>query len=367
MSEERFMRMALRLAAKGWTSPNPRVGAVVVRDGEVLATGYHRAVGRPHAEVEALSQLDYQAPGATLYVNLEPCAHFGRTPPCTDTILRSGIREVVAGMVDPNPRVAGRGLERLRAGGVSVRVGLLEQACQDLNRGFVRLITSGLPYVTLKLAATADGRTATRTGASRWITSPEARRVVHRLRAQSDAILVGVGTVLEDDPSLTVRRGDRLLSRQVLRVILDSRLRAPLEARVFHDGQAPTLVMTTPACAPDKREVLEGKGVEVLTVPADEQGHVDLREALRLLAARGIVYVLAEPGAELAWALSRAGLADRFWFFYAPKLFAGANAPGMMGGEGVGEVAEAVRLRWSRVRRIGPDMLLEAFPGEGRE
>jgi len=369
MIDARWMQLALQLAARGRTSPNPRVGAVVVREGELLATGYHRAVGQPHAEVQALSLLDFHAPGATLYVNLEPCAHFGRTPPCVDAILRSGIRKVKAGMMDPNPLVKGRGFQALRDAGVEVEEGILLAECQKLNEGFTKAITTGLPWVTLKLAATADGRTATRTGESRWITSPEARRQVHRLRSASDAVLVGIGTVLKDDPELTARFPGRARAAQPLRVVLDSRLRVPLEARVL-EPDARTLLLTTSHAAPEKIDALRQRGVDVEIVP-EVEGRIDLREALRVLTRRGIVYVLAEPGAELAASLVTEGVVDRYWFFFAPKLFAGLEAPGMLAGPGITRIDDAVALRWGQVRRVGPDLLVEAFPvdpgGSGEE
>ena len=362
MSDEGFMKQALKLARRGRPSPNPRVGAVIVKDGRVLATGYHRAAGKPHAEAEALAQLGFRAPGATLYVTLEPCVHYGRTPPCSETIVSSGIAEVVAGMVDPNPQVRGRGLTRLREAGIHVRVGILEAQCRELNRGFIKVMTTGLPYLTVKTAATADGKLATVSGASRWITSEPARRAGHRLRAESDAIIVGAGTVLADDPSLTARKGDHLQRRQPLRVVLDSTLRAPLEASVFTDQAAPTVVYTTGAAAARKRRMLEARGVEVEEVPGDGTGRVSIPAALRSLARRGVLYAMAEPGSTLAWSLARSGLVDRYWFFLAPKLFGGASAPSVVGGEGVRRVDDAVHLRWVRVRRVGPDILVEAVP-----
>ncbi len=367
MNDEHFMRMALRLARKGRPSPNPRVGAVLVRDGSVLATGYHRAAGKPHAEVDALARVGGRAPGATLYVTLEPCVHHGRTPPCAEAIVASGVARVVAGMVDPNPRVHGRGLAMLRRAGIDVQVGVLEAACQELNRGFVKMMEQGLPHVTLKLAATADGKIATRSGEARWITSEEARRLSHRLRAESDAVLVGAGTVVADDPRLTARRGDRPLRRQPLRVVLDSVLRSPLEARIFNDSEAATLVITTDRALETDRQALQDRGVEVAIVAADATGRVSLREALTFLARRGILYVVVEAGGTLAWSLVRAGLVDRYWFFHAPKLFGGASAPGMMGGDGVLHPEDAVRLRWTRVRRVGEDLLIEAEPCRGAE
>lgn len=358
MSDARYMRQALRLAARGDTSPNPRVGSVVVKDGQVLATGFHARAGQPHAEVEALKKLNFSAPGATLYVNLEPCSHFGRTPPCTDAILRAGVTRVVAGMVDPNPLVSGRGFELLRSAGVEVVTGVLEAECQALNRGFVKAITTHKPYVTLKLAATADGKTATRTGASRWITSPDSRALVHQWRAHSDAVLVGVGTVLKDDPQLTARLERPVKRRPPLRVVLDTHLRAPAHAKVF-SPDAPTLVICGENAPFEAEAALLAVGVQVARVP-ELDGHLELAKALELLYQRGVVYVFAEPGATLAAALMHAHLVDRCCFFYAPHLFGGQNAPGMLGGTGVEKVSDAVNLRFDQIRRVGPDLLVEA-------
>lgn len=372
--DERWMRRALALAAKGDTSPNPRVGCVIVHDGRLLSSGYHHRVGQAHAEVEALTPLNFSAPGATLYVTLEPCAHHGRTPPCTETILRSGIRRVVAAMVDPNPLVQGRGLELLRQAGLEVVVGVLEAKAQALNRGFIKAMLRRLPHVTLKLAATADGKTATRTGASRWITGPDARALVHRWRGESDGVLVGIGTVLKDDPQLTVRLSRPLPNarerRPPVRVVLDSQLRCPLNARIL-EPDAPTLLVCGEHVPVERQQLFRARGIEVLTVPCQATAageRLDLVAAMTALLQRGLVYLFAEPGATLGAALLQAGLVDRCLFFYAPQLFGGVSAPGMLGGEGVAEVAESIRLQFERFRRVGADLLVEAvpLPTEGR-
>lgn len=360
MTDEQWMARTLALAARGNTSPNPRVGCLVVRDGQVLSSGYHHRAGGAHAEVEALAPLQFRAPGATLYVNMEPCAHFGRTPPCVDAVLRSGVTRVVTAMVDPNPLVHGRGIERLREAGIDVVVGVKEAQARELNRGFIKAVTEQLPYVTLKLAATADGKTATRTGASRWITGPEARKKVHQWRAASDGVLVGIGTVLLDDPQLTVRLDRPSRRPPPVRIVLDSHLRCPLTARIL-DGEAPTLLVCGEQVPPERRAAFRARGAEVLAVPMDGPS-LELRAALRALLQRGFVYLLAEPGATLGAALLQAGLVDRCAFFYAPRVFGGAAAPGMLGGEGVAEVSQAVQLQFESVRRVGRDLLVEAVP-----
>jgi len=331
-----------------------------LRVGEMISAGYHHAAGQPHAEVEALSQLDFRAQDTTLYVDLEPCSHHGRTSPCTDVIIQSGVRAVVAGMMDPNPLVQGRGFERLREAGIQVRVGLLEKECQELNRGFSRSITSGFPYVTLKLAATGDGKTATRSGKSKWITSEAARKVVHQLRRESDGVMVGVGTILKDNPLLTVRLSERQ-TVQPWRIILDSELRSPLESNVF-DREAQALVFTSERAPAKNRRLLESRGVYVEVLKGE--GRLDLAEVMGRIYARGLVYILAEPGAELAASLAAADLVDRYLFFYAPKLFGGADAPGMLGGRGVEEITQARALSWGRIQRIGPDLMVEAYPAD---
>lgn len=359
-----FMQQALQLARQGDTSPNPRVGCVVVREGRVLSTGFHARAGQPHAEVEALRPLDFRAEGATLYVNLEPCSHFGRTPPCVDAILRSGVSRVVAAMMDPNPLVQGQGFSILRQAGIDVVEGVLEADARALNRGFVKAITTGLPWVTLKLAATLDGRTATRTGVSQWITSPQARGRVQQLRHEHDAVLVGVGTVLADDPLLTCRsqpQPDWLggsARRRPVRVILDSSLRTPLDRKVL--GQdAPTWILCGPQASAEKQATLEALGVRVFHVPTSG-GRIGLEDALKLLARQGLTYVLAEPGATLAGALVEQGLVDQLTLFLAPKLFGGIDARPLLGGLGVALPSEAHRLSIEAVSSVGPDLLVEA-------
>jgi diaminohydroxyphosphoribosylaminopyrimidine deaminase/5-amino-6-(5-phosphoribosylamino)uracil reductase len=355
--DERYLRECLRLAARGRgrTSPNPLVGSVVVKDGLVLATGYHRRAGLAHAEVDALGKLGGRAPGATLYVNLEPCNHHGRTAPCTDMLLESGLSRVVVGMIDPNPLVNGKGVERLRAAGIEVQTGVLEAECRRLNEGFVSVMERGRPFVTVKLAATADGRIATRTGESSWVSGEPARAWVHRLRGVSDAVVVGAETARRDNPRLTARQAH---GRDPLRVVVDSRARLSPRARMLQEGDSPVVVATT-AAAPEKRvRALERAGAEVWRL-RPRGGRVDLGALLRALAARGVLTVLCEGGATLAGALVEAGLADKLCLFYAPKIL-GGGVP-ILSGKGVARLAQAWRLTDVRWRPVGEDLLLEGY------
>lgn len=356
-ADRRFMRLALRLGRRGLgrTSPNPPVGAVVVRDGRVVGKGYHRVAGAPHAEVEALRQAGPRARGATLYVTLEPCNHHGRTPPCTEAVLAAGIRRVVLGVLDPNPHVSGGGARRLAEAGVEVVAGVEADACAELIEGFAKRSTTGLPFVTLKLAASADGRIATADGESRWITSEQSRRLVHRLRDYNDAVVVGAGTVATDDPRLTCRlRG----GRDPLRVIIDGALRVPPNAQVVQPEMASgTVVFTARRNARRARE-LRRRGVRVVELPA-QGGRLSLARVLEMLAAEGISSVLCEGGATLAAGLLREGLVDRALFFYAPKLLGGDGVP-MIGALGVRRMVEALPLGRLRLRRVGPDWMVRA-------
>lgn len=353
------MDRALGLAARGLglTAPNPAVGAVLVRDGTAVGEGWHERAGGPHAEVVALRAAGDRARGATLYVTLEPCAHHGRTPPCAEALVAAGVAEVVAACRDPDPRVNGRGLARLGAAGVRVRVGVREAEARALNRAFFCAATRGRPLVTLKAAMSLDGKIAAADGDSRWITGEAARAEAHRLRFLADAILVGVETVLRDDPALTVRRSD-LPPKEPLRVVADSRLRTPPEARLIGAGNPARAVLACVAPAPpDRAAALRARGVEVLELP-EAGGRVDLTALLRALHARGVLAVLAEGGAELGAALLGAGLVDRVAFFVAPRLLGGRAAPGPLGGPGRA-LKDAVSLSGLTYRQIGEDILIE--------
>ena len=360
--DEGYMRLALKLARKGLgtTSPNPMVGAVVVKGKTIVGRGYHHRAGEPHAEILALRQAGTQARGAKLYLNLEPCDHFGRTPPCTRAILEAGIRYVIAGMKDPNPLVSGGGIRRLRRAGVRVDVGVLEKECRELNAPFCKYITRKRPFVTLKAAASLDGKVATRSGDSRWISGEISRNYVHRLRQAMDAVMVGIGTVLKDDPLLTVRlpRGEK--SRQPLRVIVDSRLRIPLHSQLVRTaGQYPTLVATTQAASLSRKRQLAAANVEVAMIARDARGHVSLRGLMKELACRGVVSLLLEGGSTLNASALKEGVVDRLLFFLAPKIIGGQRAPGVIGGDGTLRIKDAEPVEILKVGRIGPDILIE--------
>src|SRR5712692_6122076 len=357
------MAQALALAWRGTgqTSPNPPVGAVVVHQGKVLGTGYHRRAGGPHAEVVALRQAGRRARGATLYVTLEPCCHLNkRTPPCVPLIIASGIKRVVAATRDPNPQVRGRGLAALRRAKLQVNVGVGAEEAERLIEPYRRLITTGQPFVTLKVAATLDGKIATAKGEARWITSPSARGMVHLLRARSDAILVGIGTVLADDPSLTVRTGPPR-GRAPLRVVLDPSLRMPMTAKVLTDGQAPTLIVTTSAGSPTKRATLEKKGALVVVLPARD-GRISWRGLLKELGRRGIASLLIEGGSEVNASALRERVVDRVLFFLAPKILGGQDAISAVGGESPKNLREALPLKLTSVTQVGHDILVEGRP-----
>ena len=358
------MREALQLArlGAGTASPNPMVGAVVVSGDRIVGRGYHVRPGSSHAEVLALEEAGTAARGATLYVTLEPCAHWGRTPPCTDAILRGGIHRVVVAMEDPDPQVRGRGLRRLTEAGIEVHVGVAADAARRLNEAYVKHRTTGLPFVTAKWAMSLDGRIATRTGDSRWISGPASRALAHELRAVSDAILVGIGTVLADDPQLTARDlpQGRPVPRQPARVILDSHLRIPLGARVLARDGAPVLVATTGRARPDARRALEQAGADVI-VADGPGGRVDLLSVLAELGRRGVTGLLVEGGAAVHGACFDAGLVDKVVVFVAPVIL-GGPAPTPVGGAGVERLVQAWRLTSVAVRQVEHDLVVEGYP-----
>ncbi len=356
---DQYMRRAIALArrATGLTSPNPLVGAVIVRDGRIIAEGWHRGPGLPHAEIDALDNATEPVDGAAMYVTLEPCSHQGRTPPCAPAVAASGIATLVAGMTDPNPLVAGRGLRILRERGVTVIENILESECRALNAPFVKTITTGLPLVTIKAAMSLDGKTATRTLDSRWISSPESRALVHRIRGEVDAILTGSRTVIADDPQFTSRTDPKI--KDPLRVVLDSRLSMPAVCNftsLADDGKS--AIITTPAAPSERIAQFRAAGCSVLTVPASDDGRVDLREALKAIAALGVCSIMVESGGELAYSLISAGLADRFMFFVAPIIIGGREARTPAGGAGAALVADAFRASSVETRAIGPDILI---------
>lgn len=353
----RLMARALQLAELGlWTtSPNPRVGCVLLRDGEIVGEGWHEKAGEPHAEVHALKVAGERARGATAYVTLEPCSHYGRTPPCAEALIAAGVSRVVAAMTDPNPLVAGKGLSMLQAAGIDAASGVLENEARELNIGFVSRMTRGRPWLRLKAAASLDGKTALNNGVSQWITGPAARRDGHRWRARACAILTGFGTVRDDDPSLTVREVET--TRQPLRVIVDSRLETPPAAKILHGGK---VLIAAAVDNPEKAEILRSTGAEIVFLP-NSQGKVDLPGLMHELGRRGINEIHAEAGCKLNGSLLRAGLVDEFLFYFAPCLI-GDDANGLFGLPALTTLAGKQTLQVRDVRQIGPDIRLIARP-----
>jgi diaminohydroxyphosphoribosylaminopyrimidine deaminase / 5-amino-6-(5-phosphoribosylamino)uracil reductase len=361
-SEIDFMKLALRLAARGagWVSPNPMVGAVVVKNGHVVGRGYHRRAGLPHAEVEALLNAGEAARGADLYVTLEPCNHQGRTPPCTQAILAAGIRRVIIASHDPNPEVTGGGAAFLAAQGIDITTGILDAEARRLNEAWFHWVKTGQPWVVAKAACSLDGKIATASGESQWLTGETARSFGHRLRHRMDAILVGIGTVLADDPQLTARL-PRKEGRDPIRIVLDSRLRLPPHARLVRlKSPAPTWVATTGQPPPDSVRALEEHGVQVIVLPSDA-GKVSLPALLQLLGKRQVQSVLVEGGAETLGNFFDQRLVHQFHFFYAPKILGGIKAPGMVGGQGVAHLGEAHIAKNLSIRRLGGDLLISGY------
>jgi len=358
-TDEKFMRRALTLARKGEgsVSPNPLVGAVIVREGRIIGEGWHRCCGENHAEINAIRDATETVAGATFYITLEPCSHHGRTPPCAEALIACRPGRVVVGAVDPNPLVSGRGIEALRQSGIETEVGLLEEACRESNRIFFKYIRTGLPYVTLKFAQTLDGRIATASGHSRWISSPPSLRFAHRLRAVHDAILVGADTVRMDNPELTCRL---VRGRNPLRIVVDSGLRLPPDANIFSDGKRTVAVATRHAPA-ESRRLLEKKGVEVLEIGEDPAGRVDLHQLLTVLGKRDISSLLVEGGATVATSFLKENLADRLIVILAPKIIGeGINAIGDLG---IRRMDDALGFSFQQVTRRGSDLILDARIG----
>lgn len=361
---EKFMKAALGFAGKGLgkTSPNPAVGAVIARRGQVVAAGFHRKAGGAHAEVEALNQLRGTARrGDTLYVTLEPCNHFGRTPPCTQAILEKGIRKVVVGMRDPNPHVTGGGCDYLSGQGVEVVTGVLEAECRRLNEWFVTYVTKGRPFVIAKTALTLDGWTATSTGHSRWVTNERSREWVHRLRHQVDGILVGVGTVMADDPLLNTRL-KKGRGKDPVRIIVDTHLRIPVNARVLsHPHGSETLIAVSEDVPSRRIERLKTKGISFLVCPKKE-GRIDLIALMDRLGKRSITSVLLEGGATLMGAMIREKLVDKFCIFKAPKILGGSDGRPMALGQGPSKMDQSIPLKDIRIKRFGDDLLITGYP-----
>ena len=365
--DERYMGEALALAAqaRGRTSPNPMVGGVVVKDDLIIGRGYHARAGLHHGEVVALEDAGARAQGATLYVTLEPCCHYGkRTPPCTKAIIAAGVRRVVAAMRDPNPLVSGQGLEELRHAGIEVTVGVLEEDAARLNEVYVKFVTTKRPFVLLKVAASLDGKIATVTGESRWITNERSRLLVHQLRDQMDAVMVGINTVLRDDPLLTTRLPEGE-GKDPIRIVVDSSLRIPLDAKLLTSSiMACAMIATTAEAPAEKRIQLEARGAKVLVVEGAGP-RVSLRGLMDLLGSLEITSLLLEGGGELHDAALRAGIVDKVLFFLAPKLIGGRVAPTAIGGEGCAWLREAVILERVKVQMLDDDLCVEGYVKRG--
>ena len=361
--DEGFMKQTLRLAKKGLgsTSPNPLVGALVVKDGKIIGSGYHKKAGAPHAEIEALSKAGKKAKGATLYVNLEPCNHYGRTPPCTKALLKSSVKKVVVGMVDPNPHVAGGGCEFLSSHGVKVKCNVLEEECKRLNEVYIKYITKDKPFVILKGALTLDGWIATQTGNSKWITGEKSRKFVHSLRKRVDAILVGVETVIVDNPFLTPYLIGRSTS-DPFRIIVDTNLRIPLHSRVFDSPKSGlTIIAVGSNVESEKRKKIEDLGARVVKCQI-KNGRIDIADLLDEIAKMSISSVLVEGGATLFGSVIREGLVDKYYMFLAPKILGGDNGVPFARGPGCDSIENCALLKDLMVRRFDDDIMIEAYP-----
>jgi len=363
MERTEYMQRALELAVKGkgFTNPNPLVGCVLVKEGRIIGEGYHEYYGGAHAEVNALNRALEDVRGAELYVNLEPCSHYGKTPPCALKIIEKGIRKVYVAMEDPNPKVAGRGIALLREAGIEVELGLLQKEARHLNEIFCKYITTAQPFVTLKTALSLDGKIGLRGRKRVQLTGREANLEAHRLRHNHSAIMVGIGTVLEDDPLLTARIEGEKLSQPV-RVIVDSRLRIPLEARVLEDiSNSPVVIACTENSPPAKRTLLQERGIELLLLP-EKEGSVDLKALLTRLGAMGIDSVLLEGGGRLNFGALSAGIVDKLIFFITPLLLGGETAPTPLDGNGFRTIEKIVELKEMSVENRGRDLMITAYP-----
>lgn len=359
MNDTDFMKLALQLAAstKGQTSPNPIVGSVVVRDGEVVGMGAHLKAGTEHAEVHALKMAGAKAKGATIYVTLEPCSHHGKTPPCADLIIEKGLKRVVIATLDPNPLVAGKGVEKLQKANIEVEVGILEAEALEINKVFFHYIATKMPFVTVKTATSLDGKTATVTGESQWITGGAAREDVHQLRHEHDAILVGVGTVLADNPSLTTRI--KTGGKNPIRIILDHQLRTPLTAKIVTDQEAETWIITSNKAPEDKQKQLSNLGVKVINVAQD---NIDINDLLRILGEKEITSLFVEGGSTVNDSFLQARCINELVSYLAPKLIGGQVAPTSFSGTGFSSLKDAMQLQIKTVTKIGADLKIVSIP-----
>ncbi|MFC1675354.1 bifunctional diaminohydroxyphosphoribosylaminopyrimidine deaminase/5-amino-6-(5-phosphoribosylamino)uracil reductase RibD, partial [Candidatus Omnitrophota bacterium] len=356
---EYFMELALKLALKGRgkTSPNPMVGALIVKNGKIVGRGFHEKAGLPHAEIVALHQAGKKSQGATMYVTLEPCTHFGKTPPCAEWIAKSGVRQVIIGMIDPNPLNNGRGVRLLKRKGLKVKTGFLENRLKEQNMPFIKYITKGLPYVTVKVGQSLDGKIATRTGDSKWITSYDSRARAHRLRSDYDAIMVGVNTVLRDNPRLDAW----FLRKDLVKVIVDSQLSMPHKANIFSQ-KSKVIIVTMPVPAgqeTENRKMIEERA-QVLEVK-QKAGQINLRSMMKKLAQQEITNIIVEGGGTLIGSLFDEGLVDRVLFFISPKIIGGKEAISSVMGQGISRIDKAIKLKDIRLKRVGEDFLVEGY------
>ncbi len=360
MSNKTFMQKALALAAKGKgrTSPNPMVGAVIVKSNKIIAADYHRKAGTPHAEILALKKAGSKARGAALYINLEPCCHTEKkTPPCTKLIIKSGVKKVIAAMLDPNPKVSGKGVKELQNAGIETEVGIMKAEAGKLNETFVKFITKKEPFVILKIAQSIDGKIATSKGESRWITGEEARGYVHKLRNEVDAVLVGIGTVRKDNPSLDCRiKG----GRNPYRIIVDSNLQIPLNAKVLKHNDSKTIIAAGKTVNKKKMDCLKSKGVNILFVKANA-GKIDLKELIKELGKLDIMSVMIEGGSSINASALSSGVVDKIMFFVAAKIIGGTDAVSSVGGKSPSLLKNAVRIKNLQIKKIGEDFLFEGY------
>ena len=366
MNDEYFMKLALGFAKKGegFTSPNPMVGAIIVKDGNVVGKGYHHAAGKAHAEVNAINDAGVLAQGATLYVTLEPCNHTGRTPPCTEKILASGIRRVVVAMHDPNPGVKGGGIDYLKHRGIDIKTGVCEERAKRLNEIFIKYVKTNRPFTIIKCAATLDGRIATRTGDSRWVTGEEAREFVHRLRHAVDAIMVGINTVEKDDPSLTTRLANRLGGLKGLdpvRIVLDTHLKIVEKAKLLRlDSDSDTIIITGHSVSEDKKAGIEQRGAKIIESPVKD-GLIDLDILMDRLGALGITSLLIEGGSRVIASALSAEIVEKIFFFFAPKILGGDDGVPICKGQGADLMKNCIPVKDINVRQFGKDVMIQGY------
>ena len=355
----KYMERAFRQAAKGagWVNPNPLVGAVIVKDGRIIGEGFHEYFGGPHAEAAAIENCSEDPAGATMFVTMEPCSHTGKTPPCAQLLIDRKIARVVIGMTDPNPLVNGNGIKMLQEAGMEVETGLLEEKIRRQNEVFIKYITTGTPFVVLKSAMSIDGKTATVSSESRWISGEESRKLVHRMRQRYSSILVGVDTVIKDDPMLNVRLPSKNL-RQPLKVIVDSSLRIPMQAKVMTNDPQLTLVAATALASKEKVREIERAGAQVMICPS-KGGQIELAYLVKALGVMEIDSILIEGGSKVAFSALEEGIVDKVVTFIAPRILGGEGAPTPVGGKGIGKIEDAIGLEDIRVSRVGKDLMVE--------